>query len=144
MARRRRSWWQEGRLVFPVFMLPVFAGLVALSLTGCARSGESPEDLTVKHRISPMPPRVGPASISLGLTGSGGEPITGARITVDCNMSHPGMGPVIADAREIQPGQYDAPLSFSMGGDWIVLLHITLADGRKVERQFDVKGVSPS
>jgi YtkA-like len=144
MARRRRSSWQEGILLLRVLMLPGVAVIVALFVSGCARSGESPVDLTVKHRISPMPPRVGPASISLGLTGPGGEPITGARITVDCNMSHPGMGPVIADAREIQPGQYDAPLSFSMGGDWIVLLHITLADGRRVERQFDVKGVSPS
>ena len=28
-----------------------------------------------------------------------------------------------------------------MGGDWVVLLHIRLADGRKIERQMDVKGV---
>jgi hypothetical protein len=28
-----------------------------------------------------------------------------------------------------------------MGGDWVVLFHITLSDGRKVERQMDVKGV---
>jgi hypothetical protein len=28
-----------------------------------------------------------------------------------------------------------------MGGDWVVLLHITLADGRRIERQWNVKGV---
>jgi hypothetical protein len=144
MARRRRSWWQESILLLRDLMLPVVAVIVALFLSGCGRSAEPPVALTVKHQISPMPPRVGPAAIALGLTGPGGEPITGARIEVDCNMSHPGMGPVIADAREIEPGRYVAPLSFSMGGDWIVLLHITLADGRRVERQFDVKGVSPS
>jgi hypothetical protein len=28
-----------------------------------------------------------------------------------------------------------------MGGDWVVLVHAALPDGRQVERQFDVKGV---
>jgi hypothetical protein len=144
MARRRRSRWHEDILAVRVLVLPVFVGIAALSLSGCTSSGDPPVTLTVKYRISPMPPRVGPASLSLVLTEAGGEPITGARITVDCNMSHPGMGPVIADAHEIRPGQYDAPLSFSMGGDWIVLLHITLVDGRRIEQQFDVKGVNPS
>ena len=56
-------------------------------------------------------------------------------------MAHPGMAPVFADAIETSPGSYRAPLNFTMGGDWVVLLHITLSDGRKVERQMDVKGV---
>jgi len=30
-----------------------------------------------------------------------------------------------------------------MAGDWVVLLHITLPDGRQLERRFDVKGVRP-
>jgi len=30
-----------------------------------------------------------------------------------------------------------------MAGDWIVLLQITLPNGQKLERQFDVKGVLP-
>jgi len=56
-------------------------------------------------------------------------------------MSHPGMSPVFAQANEIAPGNYSAPINFNMGGDWVVLLHIKLADGRKIERQVDVKGV---
>jgi len=56
-------------------------------------------------------------------------------------MAHPGMAPVFSDAREMAPGNYESSLNFNMGGDWVVLLHITLADGRKIEKQIDVKGV---
>jgi YtkA-like len=60
---------------------------------------------------------------------------------VEVDMSHPGMSPVFAEATETAPGSYRANIDFSMGGDWVVLLHIKLADGRKIERQVDVRGV---
>jgi hypothetical protein len=31
-----------------------------------------------------------------------------------------------------------------MAGDWVILLHVTLPDGKKLERQFDVRGVRPN
>jgi hypothetical protein len=31
-----------------------------------------------------------------------------------------------------------------MPGDWVIIEHITLADGYKLERQLDVKGVLPN
>jgi hypothetical protein len=31
-----------------------------------------------------------------------------------------------------------------MAGDWVVLLHIALPGGKKLERQIDVKGVRPN
>ena len=57
-------------------------------------------------------------------------------------MSHPGMVPVFAEATEIEPGQYRAILELSMAGDWHVAVRITLRDGRKVERQFEIKRVT--
>lgn len=63
---------------------------------------------------------------------------------VEADMSHPGMSPVFAEAKEITPGSYSAPINFNMGGDWVVLLHVKLADGRKIESQMDVKGVQPN
>jgi hypothetical protein len=30
-----------------------------------------------------------------------------------------------------------------MAGDWVILLHGTLPDGEKLERQFDVREVGP-
>ncbi len=58
-------------------------------------------------------------------------------------MSHPGMSPLFAEAKETQPGRYESRLEFPMAGDWVILLHITLPGGKKLERQFDVRGVRP-
>ena len=57
-------------------------------------------------------------------------------------MSHAGMTPVFAGANETAPGQYSSTLELSMAGDWYVVVHMTLPDGRKLERQFDIKAVS--
>lgn len=59
-------------------------------------------------------------------------------------MSHAGMSPRFAEARETGPGRYEAHLEFQMAGDWVILLHVTLPDGKKLERQFDVRGVRPN
>jgi len=59
-------------------------------------------------------------------------------------MSHAGMTPVFAEAKETEPGRYSATMDFSMAGDWYVLVHMTLPDGRKLERQFEIKGVRQS
>lgn len=57
-------------------------------------------------------------------------------------MSHAGMTPVFADAKEIEPGRYSATMELSMAGDWHFVVHLTLPDGRKAKRQFEIKGVS--
>ena len=59
-------------------------------------------------------------------------------------MSHAGMAPVFADAKEIGPGQYRTNMKLSMAGDWYVLVHLTLADGRELEQEFEIKEVAPA
>jgi hypothetical protein len=51
------------------------------------------------------------------------------------------MRPVFGEATEVGPGRYEALVEFTMGGDWIILIHITLSDGRKLQRQFEIKAV---
>ena len=53
-------------------------------------------------------------------------------------MSHAGMSPVFADTFEVAPGEYRANMNLSMAGDWIILVHLTLPDGAKLERQFEM------
>jgi hypothetical protein len=79
--------------------------------------------------------------VTLTLTDAAGRPVTGASIRVEGNMNHAGMKPVFADAHEGEAGRYTASLEFSMGGDWFLLVTGTLADGRKLERQIEVRGV---
>ncbi len=70
--------------------------------------------------------------------------MNGAQITVEADMSHPGMSPVFAQANEVQPARYESNINFGMAGDWVLVLHIKLPDGEKLERQIDVRDVRPT
>lgn len=56
-------------------------------------------------------------------------------------MSHAGMKTVLAFARETEPGRYSSTIELSMAGDWLILVYMTLPDGAKVKREFEIKGV---
>jgi hypothetical protein len=115
-----------------------------LLITGCSRPAKSPPVVEIEHAISPQPARVGPATVTLRLADGAGKMITGAHIAIEADMSHPGMSPFFAEAKETEPGRYEAHLQFQMGGDWVILLHVTLPDRTKLERQIDVRGVRPN
>ena len=119
----------------------VMAWVTTLAATACHRGADPAPEITVREQITPRPARVGPASVSIQLADAARGPVTDAAIMVEADMSHPGMSPVFAQASELTPGSYRASVNFNMGGDWILLLHIRLADGRKIERQLDVRGV---
>jgi len=112
-------------------------------VTSCTRPTDSPDIVAIGNSISPEPARVGPASIILKLADSAGNAVTGAKIAIEADMSHAGMSPVFAEAKEGEPGNYLAHFDFPMAGDWVILLHITLPSGKKLERRIDVKGVRP-
>jgi hypothetical protein len=101
-------------------------------------------DLTVEHEISPQPVRVGQVTIELKLTDAAGKPVTGAQVKLEGNMSHAGMTPVFAEAKETEPGRYRSTLELSMAGDWFVFVTGTLPGDRKFGRQFEIKGVAPA
>lgn len=105
---------------------------------------QSSAEVIITHEVAPQPARVGQVAIRLRVTDALRQPISGARITLEGNMSHAGMSPVFADTLEDAPGEYRANMNLSMAGDWIVLVHLTLRDGTKLERQFEIKGVAPA
>jgi YtkA-like protein len=134
VARRRQ----------PVSLL--FLGLAVCAgplLAACNKATESAPEIVVEHEIAPYPPKVGQATVTLKLFGSGGVPQSEAQVSLEANMSHAGMRPVIGEAKEVGPGRYQAPVEFTMRGDWIILIHITLPDGRKLQRQIEIKAVQP-
>jgi hypothetical protein len=124
-------------LFFPILLTLA----IALAVAGCRKPVDNGGGILMEESIAPMPARVGSEIISIRMTNAAHEPVTGAHIRLEGNMNHPGMAPEFADASEISPGSYSAPLDFTMGGDWVILFHVTLIDGRKIERQVDVKGV---
>lgn len=97
--------------------------------------------VVVHQQITPLPIRPGTSVIAIQLADAEAKPIPHAAIHVEADMTHPGMAPLFSDAKETGPGSYEAPVDFNMGGDWVVLLHIQLADGQKAERRVDVAGV---
>lgn len=134
---------------FPFISLRVTCGPTLLGLAlcatlcaqGCARPPAPRASVVVEHEVAPRPPRVGTATITLSVADDAGRAVSGADVRLEGNMSHAGMSPVFGEARESEPGRYRAALDFTMAGDWVVLVHLTLPDGSRVERQFDVKDV---
>lgn len=135
---------QRARLV----ALSVGLALLALLLGLVACRGQergAASDLRVSLQVEPSPPAVGPASLAVRLADASGTAVAGARVEIEGTMSHAGMVPVFADAVEVEAGRYVAEgFRFTMGGDWIMIVRATLADGTKLERRFDVKGVTGS
>lgn len=112
------------------------------TLTACQRGQtQDIEEINLDLAVAPNPPAVGPAMLTLDLSDANNQPITGAAIDLEGNMSHAGMTPVFAEATEVEPGRYEAPLEFTMGGDWFIVVLATLPDGRQLERQIDLPGV---
>ena len=117
---------------------------LAFLMVGCSRRIDASSLVTVEHTISPDPPRVGPTTVVLRVTDRDGKPVSGARIELEADMSHPGMAPVLEETKETKAGEYQAEIRFGMAGDWIVLLHVRLPGGQTLERQFNVSGVRPN
>jgi len=117
--------------------------LAMLAAAGCSpgRSDDEAKDVKVDFKIKPDPPKVGLAEVTLLLTKQDQQPVKGATLKLEGNMNHAGMKPVFADAKEVEPGKYEATLDLTMGGDWYVEVTGTLADGRKLKRKFNVDGV---
>jgi hypothetical protein len=115
---------------------------VLLLVAGCRRAGQNDlADIGVNVTVNPNPPEVGQAMVTLTLSEASGQPIIGAKVELEGNMTHAGMAPTLAQPDEVSPGHYEAPLEFTMAGDWFILVRATLPDGRKLERQVNVPGV---
>jgi hypothetical protein len=116
--------------------------LCALAVFGCGPTTPDPDAVTAAWSLTPGPPRAGePTQVLITLRDANGQPIKGAKLTVDAHMDHPGMAPVTAEAFESQTGVYQAPLTFSMDGDWTLVAEGTLQDGTRISRSLDVSNV---
>lgn len=119
------------------------------SAIGCrGRGGADDLGLSATLAFAPTPPVTGPNPVIITLTDETGAPVSGASVRLEGTMTHAGMVPVFSDVESVGTGQYRAPaFSFTMGGDWVIFVHVTLADGRsgRIERRVRVVSApSPS
>ncbi len=115
--------------------------LLIFLLMGCREQSKDLRDVGVDLALTPDSPCVGPATAVVTLRDAGGQPIAGAEVKLEGNMSHAGMAPVLAETSETSPGRYEADLAFTMSGDWFILVQAALPDGRSLERKIDVADV---
>ena len=128
--------------------------LLACSLvTGCAAPGcdvhwdrerDSSDAVSVTWTLEPSPPFAGtPIVVRLTIRDRDQKPVTGAHLRLEGLMSHPGMAPLTAAVTERGKGEYEAPLQFTMAGDWVLLVTGELPDGTAFKRQIEINGVRP-
>jgi hypothetical protein len=118
----------------------LFFVATGLLTSGCSKSSQSVPVTVIEKHTSPQPPQVGSNTLTFRLI-NGSTPITGAHVELEGDMTHAGMAPVFGSATEVSSGQYQGQLVFTMGGDWVVLMHIALPGGRKLEEQMNINGV---
>lgn len=62
------------------------------------------------------------------------EGVSGATVEVTGDMTHAGMSPVVAEAKEVGAGLYETEgFEFTMAGDWILTADVAYPDGEEVE-----------
>ncbi len=119
--------------------------VVVLLVVGSCRGegGSGDPGLEMDLAISPTPPAVGPAHLLITLQDTGSHPLEEARITVEGNMSHAGMVPVLDTAQAREPGKYVVEdFDFTMAGDWVLTVEATLPDGRQARLEHATRVVS--
>jgi hypothetical protein len=122
--------------------LPSIAACALVTIAiGCVGHQSDTDEIQINLIVSPSPPVVGDADVTLTLGSATGEPITDAEVRLEGNMNHAGMMPSFADMSEGDPGRYTGTLDFTMSGDWFILVTAKMKDGRSVERKIDVPGV---
>ncbi|MCC6616336.1 MAG: FixH family protein [Anaerolineae bacterium] len=114
--------------------------LLALLLGGC-RNTPPVETLTdnldITVQLDPDPPQIGDAELVVTVMNAQGEPVDDAHINVRGDMNHAGMRPVLREVESGETGVYRIPFEWTMGGDWIVDVEVTLPDGTVARRRFD-------
>jgi YtkA-like len=109
--------------------------------SGCSKSSSTSNDVGFSCESDPTPSRVGLNTFTITLTAGGSERLSGAHVSLEGDMSHPGMSPVFSETKEIVPGRYQGTLDLHMRGDWTVLFHITLTGGRTFDRQLILRNI---
>lgn len=114
--------------------------LVLLMAVGCGRAQHADpttrDSFAVTLATEPAAAVVGDGAVLIALHDAAGQPVDGAQLAIEANMSHAGMTPVTASGQGSQEGVYRVPLRWTMAGDWYVDVTFTLADGTKLARRF--------
>lgn len=109
-------------------------------LTACGSSTPESSDDAIQITLLPGATE---NSLQVQLRTPDHTPLTDATVTLEGNMNHAGMAPMIGEpvqdsADGASDGVYTIPFRFSMLGDWIITVKVALADGTEATKDFNV------
>lgn len=113
-------------------------GPVLLVVVGCgqvAAEVQTAERLMIDLAVEPSPPAVGEATLIVTVTDADGKPVNGATVRAHGDMDHAGMEPVSGETATADAGVYRVPITWTMGGGWILDVTVSLPDGRGTATQ---------
>jgi periplasmic copper chaperone A len=119
-----------------------------LFLAACRADSADNSDMDIRIEFAEDAPAVGGERfILVTLSDSAGNPINNATVKIRGDMTHAGMTPIFGEATDGENGVYEVLFAFSMAGDWILTVDVTLPDGTTATETFNIDGVgleSPS
>jgi hypothetical protein len=124
----------------PLLIMMLVVG--ALLLTSC-RQQETPTALDDDALLISVEDSrtgdvtTGESTLVVTVEDSAGNPVTDATVSVRGDMTHAGMSPILRESDDGTNGIYEVPFEWTMGGDWIVDVVVTLPDGSEHQRSFD-------
>jgi YtkA-like len=119
--------------------------VVSILFVGCRQTNTVPtadsNSIIISLKTSNVL-KTGKDTLSVRVTDGSGAPINNAKVEVRGDMNHAGMQPVFGEASTASDGLYEVPFEWSMGGDWVLEVTVTLADGTKSTDSFFVSVTS--
>lgn len=126
-------------------LLAVVCLLLPLSLVACQQ--ESPaqsSNSSLQITLLAAPDGMQSDYQIVQVVDQAGQPVTDATVSLEGNMNHGGMAPMVGeavtdDADGTADGHYQAPISLKMLGDWIVTVSVKTKDGATVTQDIPVQ-----
>ncbi|MCB0130118.1 MAG: FixH family protein [Caldilineaceae bacterium] len=123
----------------------LLAGTLLLTACGARNDTQNAQQVTDDLIVTLIPAPQGYTGdhLTVVLTDPDGTPITDVSVSVEGNMNHAGMAPVLTEsvldeADGTVDGRYRVPFTFTMLGDWIVTVSVNQADGTRSQHDVDL------
>lgn len=111
--------------------------VLILALAGCRNSAQTPEsDPNVNITLTADALTVGETIVRASVADADGKPLAAEKFAVRGDMNHAGMTPVLAEA-PAAGDETEIPFAWTMAGDWIVTVTVTLAGGETAVKIFN-------
>lgn len=115
--------------------------ILIIVVVGCRESAQPTptpsQDVQISITSDPNPPVMGDAKLLVTITDAQGNALEATEVKVRGDMNHAGMAPEFGDPAEKTDAGYSVAFNWSMGGDWIITVDVTLSDGRTFSQEFD-------